>query len=100
MISLEEASGMLTLVGNHETVSEMRSACGKHPNSVAPVVGVKGRSGIPAVFGVWGPGGPVCRFFVDEDSDARWSDRGVIEVEVAIELGPGRQRRIEAGTMK
>jgi hypothetical protein len=69
---------------------------GKHPNSIASVR-VKCRAGIPAVFGVGAPGGPVHRFFMDEDVDAQWSDRGAVEVKVAIELGPGRKFRIKAG---
>ena len=34
---------------------------------------------------------------MDDYGDARWSNRGPIEVKVAIKLGPGRELRVEAG---
>ena len=62
------------------------------------MVGLKGRASVTAIFGMQGPGGPVCWLFMDKDMDTRGSNGCAVEIVVAIELGPSRKLWIEAGT--
>ena len=39
-------------------------------------------------------------FLVDKDADARRGDGGAVEIIVAMDLCPGREIGVDAGTMK
>jgi hypothetical protein len=66
------------------------------PDSVASVR-IRGGADVPAIDSVGSPRGTYVRCLMHEDSDARWSDGGAVEVESAVDLGPGRQSRVQAG---
>ena len=46
------------------------------------------------------PWGSFGRFVVDEDTDAGRGDRCSVEVVVAMDLGPGREVGVDAGSTK
>jgi hypothetical protein len=66
------------------------------PYAVAAVVMHSWRE-IPAFDGMRCPGVSDCRLDVNEDAGPRWGQRRAIVVEGAVDLGIGREARVDAG---
>jgi hypothetical protein len=64
--------------------------CGWDIDSVTSIR-VHGWADVPAFNSMRGPRFALCRLVMDNNLDARWSQRSSVEVELAVDLGPGRK---------
>lgn len=69
------------------------------PDGVAPIV-LHCWADVPTFNCVWGPRFADGGGFVDEDSGSWWGKRRSIEVEGAVDLGPGREFGVDSGGPK
>ncbi len=67
--------------------------CG--PDCVA-AVRVEGRSKVPTINPMGGPAAADCGLVMDDDADAGWGDRCLIEIKRTMKLRPCRQAWVDA----
>jgi hypothetical protein len=71
--------------------------CAGFPDpDTAVLVQIRGWADVPAIDSVGSPRGTYVRCLMHEDSDARWCNGCAVEGEGAIDLGTGRQSRVQA----
>ncbi len=77
------------------SVGDMLSLGVHGPYSVA-AVRVKGGSEVPIINTMGGPAVAHRGLVMDDDADARWGDRCLIEIKMTMKLHPGRQTWVDA----
>ena len=86
--SFDVASGIVVLVGNHSSVSQVRVARVSHIQTVAITsVCFEGRAGVPPVGAVRRPGSALVGLNVCDDTNSGRCHRGAVAVEKTVDLG-------------
>jgi len=77
------------------SVSDMLGLGGCSPHCVA-VVRVKGGPKVPPIKPMGGPAMAHHRLVMDDDMDAGWGDRCLVEIKWSMQLHPGGEMQVDA----